>query len=82
VPKDEIEQLLGKHMVESVEHGIEGVACGAFRSDEFINVSNKTYRICAPVGARKMQACIFWTKSSSADISPSWAKVVSIIISY
>jgi hypothetical protein len=78
VPENELEKLTGKHMVETPEQGIEGVEHGAFTNDDYICTKDNTYRICAPTSADTgMSACIFWTKTSPEDTSPTWDKVVS-----
>jgi hypothetical protein len=78
VPKNELEKLTGKHMVETPEQGIEGVERGAFTNDGYICTRDDTYHICAPTSAdTRMRACIFWTKTSPEDTSPTWDKVVS-----
>lgn len=61
-----------------------GVEHGAFNPDGYICLQDNVYRICAPNPAdtKEMTACIFWTKISSTDTSPTWDKVVSIYLSY
>lgn len=77
VSEDELEKMTGKHMVETTEQGIAGVERGAFTNKGYICVEGLN-RICAPTPAdTQMSACIFWTKTSAEDISPTWDKVVS-----
>ena len=65
-------------MVETPKQGIAGVEHKAFTNDGHICTKDNNYHICAPTSAdKRMRACIFWTKSSPEDTSPTWDKVVS-----
>ena len=65
---------------ETPEQGITGVENGAFTDDEYICIKDNTHRICAPNSGTQMIACIFWTRASPEDTSPTWDKVVSIFL--
>jgi hypothetical protein len=80
VPENELEGFTGKHMVETPEQGIIGVENGAFTDDEYICTKDNTHRICAPTSGTRMTACIFWTRASPEDTSPTWDKVVSLFL--
>lgn len=67
-----------KHMVETPRQVQIGLEHGAFKEGEYVCLQNNTYRICAPPDETEMSACIFWTKSSSSDMTPTWDKVVSL----
>jgi hypothetical protein len=73
VPKDELEKLTKKHLVEKPEMGLLGLDHGAFDQDGYICLKDNTYRICAPLPPEtdRMVGCIFWTKTSPTDTSPS-----------
>lgn len=63
-------------MVESPEQIVEGLESGEYMEDDFVNVADTTYRICAPSND-KISSAIIWTKSGKDD-KPDWTKVVSI----
>jgi hypothetical protein len=66
-------------MVESEEQIAHGIESGQFKSNDFVNVANETYRICAPtISNKKISSVILWTKSSKDD-EPDWSKVVCIL---
>lgn len=71
------ELFQSKHMVETPEQAQMGLQRGAFLEGEYICLQNITSRICAPSDETTMCACIFWTKTSSSDVTPTWDKVVS-----
>lgn len=65
-------------MVETLQQVIDGVEHKAFTNEGYICIKDNTYRICAPTPHdTQMRACIFWTKTSPEDTSPTWDKVVS-----
>jgi hypothetical protein len=66
-------------MVESEEQIAHGIESGQFKSNDFVNVANETYRICAPtISNKNISSVILWTKSSKDD-KPDWSKVVCIL---
>lgn len=67
-----------KHMVETPQQVQMGLKHGAFVEGKYICLQDITYRICAPLDETRMSACIFWTKTSSKDVTPTWEKVVSL----
>ena len=75
----ELEELFqSKQMVETFGQAEMGLQHDAFEAEEYICLENITYRICAPPDETAgMCACIFWTKTSSSDVTPTWDKVVS-----
>ena len=72
------ESFPSKFMVESPDQIAYGIASGGYEADDFVNVANTTYRICAPTGSNKScSSIILWTKSAKDDDKPEWSKVVS-----
>jgi len=68
-------------MVESTQQIAAGIHYGGFEEGDFVNVADKTYRICAPSESNKApSSVILWTKSTKDDKKPEWSKVVCIFI--
>lgn len=67
-----------KFMVESMQQIVEGIKSGGYKEEDFVNIADKTYRICAPTDSnKKTSSCILWTKSSEHS-KPEWSRVVCI----
>jgi hypothetical protein len=67
-----------KFMVESPQQIIDGIESGGFKENDFVNIFDATYRICAPTASvKEMSSAILWTKLGKND-EPEWSKVVSI----
>jgi len=52
----------------------------AYEKDEVFALDDSWDRACAPPSDYITTACIFWHKDSCLDITPTWAKVVRLVI--
>ena len=69
-------------MVESQDQIAEGIQSGGFEENDFVNVANMTFRICAPSNTNKnTSSAILWTKSHNND-KLEWSKVVHIYLHF
>lgn len=75
--EEQVNEWLGKSMVEKEEQVQTGIESGALKEGGYIRVDRLMNRICAPnPGEPQEHSIILWTKESEDDTVKTWDKVV------
>lgn len=77
--KGQVQEWLGKSMIEKEEQVHTGLESGALKEDGYIRVDQLMNRICAPKPSQpqpRHHSIILWTKELADDKVKTWDKVV------
>lgn len=77
VGKEELDEMMGKHLVETDEIMKAGIRVGFLDDDSYVLLEGKVHRVKAPMDHDASTAVIFWTKDDEDDVVPEPHKIVS-----
>lgn len=77
VGEEEINEMMGKHLVETDEILQAGLRVKFLNHDSYFLLEGKVHRVKAPMDHDASTAVIFWTKDDEDDVVPAPHKIVS-----